>query len=108
MENPYLEIDHIINAWAERHSLQIHSHFADRAARCAYVSNAAGECFQIWITPPANGSICVAAGCVEGRREDMPEQRWMGLLANLGDNLEAAYRVVLDWMAPSERFFPDS
>lgn len=103
----YSPVDECIKAWAERNSLTLFTQQADREIRCIYVSSKAGECYQIWIDPPDNGEIAVHAACVEGRRDtEGALQDWGAPISRLDSSLEAALRSVIEWMKPSERYFP--
>jgi hypothetical protein len=100
----YAPVDEEIKAWADRHSLALHTMWAGREIRNAYVSSKAGECFQIWIDPPVNGRIVVRADCLEGRHENEAPQAWDTAATGLQATLDAVFQTVLGWMAPSERF----
>ena len=102
----YASVDPQIQDWAQRHALKLFTSFPGREVRGAYVSSISGECFQIWIEPPEEGQIHVYVGCVEGRREDDPDETWRSAVSDLGATLDRAFQTVTDWMAPSKRFFP--
>jgi hypothetical protein len=104
----YASVDGEIRAWADRHSLKLHTTWAGREIRSAYVSSKAGECFQIWVDPPVNGQFVVHAACVEGRREDEAPRDWHAAATGLQATLDTVFQAVLGWMAPSERFLPET
>jgi len=106
MEHVYKKIDPIIDSWIDRHALKLHSNMEGGEIRAVYVSSVSGETFQIWVDPPTDGKVCINVVCIEGRREDTPAERLLTSFAELDESLERTYRVVLEWMAPSERFFP--
>ncbi len=103
---PYELVDDDFNAWARRHALIIHGRESDH--RAIYVSSQSGECYQIWVEWPVGGQVKVNAICIEGPRDEDPRQTWLVDVARIDDALEEAFRTVLGWMAPSERFFPAS
>jgi hypothetical protein len=104
----YRDVDQYINAWAERNSLKLQTSWAGQAARFAYVSSKAGECFQISIEPPIDGYISIHASCVEGRREDHPPEDWMYPTEDIAGALEEVFQTVTAWMRPSTRYLPPS
>ena len=102
----YASVDGQIRAWAKRHALELFTSQGDRGVRAVYVSSMTGECFQIWIDPPADDQICVYAACIEGRREHDPPRTWRIPIADLEATLDSALQTVAGWMQPSERFLP--
>lgn len=106
MTSAYEFADDIIKTWAKKHSLSLSNVFNDREVRSAYISSLMGECFHIWIEPPSERGICIFAACVEGRRDNAQPQQWSVPSAELAATLERVYQAVVEWMAPSERFFP--
>jgi hypothetical protein len=80
--------------------------FGDREARFAYVSSKAGDCFQLWIEPPAYGQIRVHAALVDGQWLNEPAKDWHVQISELDPALEDAFATVIGWMVPSERYFP--
>lgn len=105
MGNLFREIDPVLGSWVDKHTLALHSSMEGREIRTVYVSSVSGETFQIWIDPPAEGKVCIHAACIEGRREDAPVEQRLTSLADLEENLDGIYRLVMEWMTPSERFF---
>jgi len=103
----YAEIDAEIRRWAEAHSLVLFTEFAGRESRFAYVSSTGSECFQIWIELPVSGQVAVHVACVEGRRDLEPPYKRFVATAEIGPALEKAFEMVLKWMTPSERYFPE-
>jgi|SRR5271170_3503609 len=103
----YAEVDAEIRRWAETHSLVLFTEIAGRESRFAYVSSTGSECFQIWIERPVRGQVAVHAACVEGRRDLDPPYKRLVATAEIGTALENAFQMVLKWMAPSERYFPE-
>jgi hypothetical protein len=91
-------IDADVRVWAEKHSLRITSGWAGRQVWNAYMSSAAGECFQVWIEPITNGKVRVQADYVDGPREPALIEE-----SDLQNALERAYEQVVNWMAPSAR-----
>lgn len=103
----YAEIDPEIERWAKKHSLILNSSpWSGRESRCVWLSSNAGECFQIWIEPPADGVVRLHAAGVEGRRDDDPPHDWMVPIEQTAAALESAYTLVLEWMRPATHYYP--
>jgi hypothetical protein len=103
----FATVDPVIQAWIKRHGLPApYTSWAGDEIRAVYLSSAAGECFQIWITPPADGLISISAACVEGRNDTGEPQRWSVAVEDLDAGLETAVKTVIAWMAPSVRYVP--
>lgn len=100
------EIDFEIRNWATKHSLTLFTEFDGRESRFAYVSSSGFECFQIAIENPIDGLVAVHAECIEGRRGLEPRYGCLVATAELGAALEKIFRIVLEWMAPWERYVP--
>jgi hypothetical protein len=103
----YSSIAPEIEAWVRANSLVLGTKWANAEARFVHVSSEAGECFQIWIHPPAEGRVCIAARCIEGRGDDEDGQTWSVPIEEISAGLKAAMRTVVGWMAPSRRHYPD-
>jgi hypothetical protein len=74
--------------------------------RSVYVSSVAGECFQISMEPPEDGYVRIMAGCVEGRRDNEPDDDWRAPISRFEEELEEVFQAVMAWMIPSKRYFP--
>jgi hypothetical protein len=62
---------------------------------------------EIWVDPPRDGRTSVHVGCVEGRRDlDNPES-WVVSVSEMAAALNIALETVLEWMAPSTRYYPN-
>jgi hypothetical protein len=104
----YDAIDEQLSAWARRHALKLFTTGSSGEARFAYLSSVAGECFQIWIEPPAEGRVGVHVACVEGRRDNDAPLDNIVPVDELVSALELALETAVGWMAPSQRDFPAS
>jgi hypothetical protein len=105
--NSYAEIDPQIEHWAKARSLILNtSPWDGRALRCVWLSSNAGECFQIWIEPPADGVVRLHAAGVESRLDDKPPHDWAVPVEKVGAALDSAYELVLEWMRPSTHYHP--
>jgi hypothetical protein len=102
----YASVDPQIQAWVRSHSLVLGTSFGGREARFAHVSSKAGDCFQMWIEPPADGQIRVHAALVDGQRLNEPSRDRHVPISDLDAALEDAFATVTGWMVPSERYFP--
>ena len=104
----YITVDASIRAWAARNSLTLFTWQQDREIRCIYVSSKAGECYQIWVDRPVGDKVEIRAACIEGRRdtEEEPLQSWQVSISELDSALEEALQSVVEWMKPSERYYP--
>src|SRR5882757_1451751 len=100
----YASIDAQIRDWTRLHALKLFTSQGEREIRCVHVSSVSGECFQIRISPPEAGQVCVYAACIEGRREDDDDEIWRIPVADVRSALEIALQTVTGWMAPSKRF----
>ena len=103
----YASIDSQIQEWASANSLHLYTKQGDQEIRCAYVSSLGGECFQIWIDPPRDGRTSVHVGCVEGRRDTDDPVSWAISVSEVAAALNIALEMVLEWMTPSTRYFPN-
>lgn len=101
----YASVDPQIRAWAQRHRLKLFTSFADRESRFAYVSSKAGDCFQMWIEPPADGQIRVHTALVDGQWLNEPATDWHVPISEIDAALEDAFATVVGWMVPSERYY---
>lgn len=105
----YAAIDPAIEYWAKKHSLILNSSpWRGSEARCVWLSSDGGECFQIWVEPPAEGVVRVYASGVESRRDDDPPRDWTVPVEEAAVALESAYELVLEWMRPSTHYHPPS
>jgi hypothetical protein len=102
----YEEVDPIIQAWAERHSLQLSTFWIDREVRSAYVSSNAGDCFRFWLDCPQGGRIGLHAAGVDGQWIKDPAKDWLVPILELEAALEDAFATVTGWMVPSKRYLP--
>jgi hypothetical protein len=103
----FAEVDSKIQDWIARHSFSPpYTSWAGGEIRTVYLSSMSGECFQIWMTPPVRGRICISACCVEGRRDKDEPQRWLVPVEDIDAGLENAVDTVTAWMAPSARYTP--
>jgi hypothetical protein len=95
----YASIDSTIRVWARSHELRLFESMAGLGeVRCAYLSSARGECFQIWIDPPASGEVIVHAGDVETVQDEHLRSDWRVPVADLDSALEDALVNVQRWM----------
>jgi hypothetical protein len=104
----YAVIDQFIGEWAARHSLVLSTDGDTDQYRTVWVSSDAGECFQIWIDPPVDGTVRIWADCVEGRREGHPPEDWNASVGTFPAAIEEAFQAVIAWMRPSKRHFPNA
>jgi OHCU decarboxylase len=102
----YAAIDRQIQEWAGKHALLVASSFAGAECRSVHVSSEAGDCFQIWIEPPAGSGVGVHAEFIDGPKERDLRADWIVLPADIGPLLEEALASVFTWMEPSKRHKP--
>jgi len=103
----YTQIDQQIADWVERHSLILQTEPSNgREARWVWLSSEDGECFQIWIDPPAHGLVFVYAGGVDSWNDCESPEDWAVPVDEIGATLDDAYKLVVDWMKTSKHFHP--
>jgi hypothetical protein len=99
-------IDPIITEWAQRNSLFLYTSWPGGEIRITHLSSVAGDCYRISVGEPVEDLVSVQVVCIEGSREiDLP-RIWTSSIADLGSTLEQVLTTVVDWMAPSVRYFP--
>jgi hypothetical protein len=91
----YSEIDSIIYAWAQRHSLHIYTKYKDYDVRSIDVVGNSGKRFQIWFdAPDERKEIGLHAWDYRKRKMDITS-----FLSDLNENLEKIYATVMEWDA---------
>lgn len=93
----YGEIDAVIDQWARRHLMKVMRSWANDECRNVYVSDAFGNCAQIWIDPPGKGQIAVHAAAVESKIDDEWSDDWHVPVPQLNATLEEAFEAVQHW-----------
>ena len=104
--NPYDEIDETIDAWVKATGSHLFTEWADKPARFFHIpGNPPHECFQISITPPADGNIRVVAAAIDTNDDSEMdlEQVWEGPVAGLDGMLASAKATIERWKIRPQR-----
>jgi hypothetical protein len=89
-------VDPAIHSWIEKHNLK---HFDwGPESRCVYLSSDRGECFQIWVDPPASGHVSIHAADVETAGDEEFRHDWRAAVNELEGALDDAVLHVRRWM----------
>ncbi len=96
--NPYSSIDSVIQTWSNANSLTMFNSFAGREARFCYKSSPRGECFQISIQAPQDGTVTVDAWTIETLDDRELHESWVVPVFELPETLEAALNKLRDWL----------
>jgi len=95
----YAGLDATIRSWADKHSLQLYTKWADDLdCRCVYLWSTIGECFQIWITEPQEACVAVRAADVVTRDDEELSAGVTVEESMLGNALEDMLTNVYGWM----------
>ncbi|HAB37558.1 MAG TPA: hypothetical protein DCE52_06100 [Rhodobacteraceae bacterium] len=89
----YSIVDPILEAWADSHSLHIHTQYQDAEVRSIDIVSPQGKRFQLWIDEPSrSGDISVHIWDMKKRRQD-----YVATKSSFKDKLEAAYQQAQSW-----------
>ena len=90
----YEEIDSILDAWANKHNLNLFTRYQDHEVRSTDIVDKLGQKYQIWIdNPDSDGSLEVHVWDYKKRRKDYTTTK-----GNLMSSLDAAFIQVSSWI----------
>ena len=93
----YAAVDPVITAWVKTHGLRLFTQFGGKAARFAYVTGRAQECFQLSIKAPLDERVRVHAGSVETVDDRDLCAFWIVPVGDLGATLDLALKTIETW-----------
>ena len=93
MVDPFNDVNDTIVAWAKRHGFQL---MQDASYRAIYMGSE-HECCQIWIEPPAAGTIQLHAADVESIDDEEMRADWSCTPQTLSLALDRAVAHVKTW-----------
>lgn len=89
----YSEVDPMLYAWAQRHSLKIRTEYKDYDVRSIDVAGDSGKLYQLWIDPPDKmEKVGIHAWDYKKRKADIQSP-----LSEMDKNLEVIYSTVMSW-----------
>lgn len=101
-EQPYASVDEIVDAWCRANSLVLFTSFAGEQRRFCYVSSRRGECLQIAIEPPDEGSLQIHVSDIETLEDEELHLTWTAPISQLRPTLDIALKAVHDWFERSK------
>ena len=102
----YNEVDDVIAAWVKSCCSTLFTEWAGKPARYFHMPGAAPfECFQISVSPPAEGIIGVVARAIDTNddTEMELEKTWDGPVAELNTMLASATETIQQWATRSQK-----
>lgn len=89
----YQMLDPILERWAKKRSLHVHTNYKDEEVRSIDIVSPAGKRFQLWLDKPEDDEHTVIhIWDYRKRRSDFDAD-----LSNLESQLERAYSEIMSW-----------